>query len=698
MDPSGGVPVSSEGDGAVGLTMGQQPALRTILMLHNYYRSASPSGENESFEQEVALLNRKGHSVITYTEDSDTISIERPSDRVRLALRTIWSRDSYLGVIEFLRRYDIDVVHVQNAYPLLSPSVYQACFDVGVPVVQSLRNYRLMCVNGALFRNGAVCYECVGRAVPWRGVLHGSYKGSRPQSAVVGAMIGLTQLRNIWSKQVHVFVATSEYVRRIYMDHGFDGDRIIVKPNLVYPDPGVGDHQGGFGLYAGRLSAAKGVKTLLSAMTELHRRGDSIPFKIVGDGALREEAEAAANWIPGLEVLGQLDRESTLELMKAAAYVAIPSEWDEPFGRTAIEAYATGAPVLASSAGGLTEIVDERESGLLVSPGDVKGWISALSWTRTNSNELERMGLNGRRKFELSFSDDVVYEKLVESYDFARLVAVGSSPVEQMDLLQGDTSPARRFPSFCCCSVRMEGVDLDQAVGVILETALGDKGLRIHLCNADVLARASRDADYRAVLNRGDFNLPDGTPIAWLGRRLGIPGAGRPVPGAELMVATLHQGVEHGIRHYLYGAAPETVRRLAERVRERIPGVQVVGIESPPFRELTTEEEDDLVVRVRDSGAQVVWVGLGTPKQDYFVDRFRDRMGVVLVPVGAAFDFLSGTKRRAPQWMRRAGLEWLHRFASEPRRLWRRYLIGNLRFLLCALRDSGRLEEPRQES
>lgn len=251
--------------------------------------------------------------------------------------------------------------------------------------------------------------------------------------------------------------------------------------------------------------------------------------------------------------------------------------------------------------------------------------------------------------------------------------------------------------AYRCCGVRIDAFDLVTAAARLVDGAQGGTPTAVHLCNADVVSRASRDDGYRELLNRGDLNLADGTPVAWVGRRLGVPGAGRPVPGADLMVATLRRGVDEGVRHYLYGAAPQTVERLAERIRERIPGAGIVGVESPPFRELTAEEEAGLVTRVRDSGAQIVWVGLGTPKQDVFVDRFRDRMGVVLVPVGAAFDFLAGTKRRAPRWMRRAGLEWLHRLASEPRRLWRRYLIGNVRFLLCALRSSGTIEEDRPE-
>lgn len=157
------------------------------------------------------------------------------------------------------------------------------------------------------------------------------------------------------------------------------------------------------------------------------------------------------------------------------------------------------------------------------------------------------------------------------------------------------------------------------------------------------------------------------------------------------MLETLRAGVAKDVSHYLYGGSPHVVSHLAHRLRRQVPGVRIVGAESPPFREITREEEDALEQRILTSGADVVWVGLGTPKQDRFVERFRHRLPVVLVPVGAAFDFLSGAKRRAPQWMRLSGLEWLHRLLSEPRRLWHRYLFGNLAFLLGALTSTRRV-------
>lgn len=240
--------------------------------------------------------------------------------------------------------------------------------------------------------------------------------------------------------------------------------------------------------------------------------------------------------------------------------------------------------------------------------------------------------------------------------------------------------------AFRCCGVRIDALPLEAAVDTLVGWA--GTGRAVHLCNAYTLSLARGDDAYRALLDRGDLNLPDGMPLLWIARRLGVGlEHGRRPRGTDVFTGTVVRG--RGLRHYLYGSTSEVVATLAERIAEL--GAVVAGAESPPFRDLTQEEESALVDRVRGAGASIVWVGLGTPRQDAFVDAFRDRLGAPLVAVGAAFDFLAGSKPQAPAWMQRTGLEWLHRLGSEPRRLWKRYLVGNARFAAGALRGT-RLE------
>ena len=243
-------------------------------------------------------------------------------------------------------------------------------------------------------------------------------------------------------------------------------------------------------------------------------------------------------------------------------------------------------------------------------------------------------------------------------------------------------------PILRTCGVGIDPVTMDAAVARIRAAAVEGRPLATHLVNAYTLSLAARDADFRTLLDRGDLNLPDGTPLVWLGRRAGLEGFRSRVYGPDLTLAVCDAGRADGLRHYLYGASPEVAETFAASLRTRFPGIDIAGVESPPFRALTREEEDDLVARIAASGANVVWVGLGTPKQDEFVDRFRDRLAMPLVAVGAAFDFIAGAKKMAPGWMQRWGLEWLYRLVSEPRRLWRRYLVGNSVFLWHALRST----------
>jgi N-acetylglucosaminyldiphosphoundecaprenol N-acetyl-beta-D-mannosaminyltransferase len=237
------------------------------------------------------------------------------------------------------------------------------------------------------------------------------------------------------------------------------------------------------------------------------------------------------------------------------------------------------------------------------------------------------------------------------------------------------------------CGVPIDPLDLGEAAARIIRAASQREALAVHLVNAYTLSLAVRDHRFRDTVGRGHLNLPDGMPLVWLARRHGLHLDDR-VYGPDLTLAVCDLGRRPGLRHYLYGGTPEVVEGFAASLRQRFNGIEIVGAESPPFRDLTADEETAVVDRIAASGADIVWVGLGTPKQDLFVDHFASRIARPLVAVGAAFDFIAGTKPMAPAWMQRRGLEWLYRLGSEPRRLWRRYLVGNLVFLYGATRDT----------
>jgi N-acetylglucosaminyldiphosphoundecaprenol N-acetyl-beta-D-mannosaminyltransferase len=237
-------------------------------------------------------------------------------------------------------------------------------------------------------------------------------------------------------------------------------------------------------------------------------------------------------------------------------------------------------------------------------------------------------------------------------------------------------------PTYAVCSVPIAAIDAPGAAALIVREASAGVSCQVHLCNAYTLSLVSRDVQMQRALADADLNLADGTPVAWLGRE---HGPARPVRGAELVGEVVRLG-NGALRHYLYGGNEGVADRMADALRDAVPGTTVSGTECPPFRPLTDLDLDDLAARVRASGANILWIGLGTPRQDYLVHYLAPKLSMPVVPVGAAFDFWSGAVKEAPRVLHGTGLEWLYRLFREPRRLWRRYLIGNPRFVLSAWR------------
>jgi N-acetylglucosaminyldiphosphoundecaprenol N-acetyl-beta-D-mannosaminyltransferase len=232
----------------------------------------------------------------------------------------------------------------------------------------------------------------------------------------------------------------------------------------------------------------------------------------------------------------------------------------------------------------------------------------------------------------------------------------------------------------------------------LIEHRPSDTATVIAVCNVHSVMTARRDPLIGQALRQATIATPDGVPLVWAIRAMTNPRQTR-VYGPDLMKASLHYGVARGWKHYLLGGTPATIERLVAAANRIAPGVSIVGTHAPPFHPLTEEETLDIVERIRRSGADVVWIGIGMPKQELLMYAIHDGLpGVALAGVGAAFDLLSGTVRQAPPWMQRIGLEWLYRLAREPRRLWRRYLWNNPLFVILALRQVFAYRKQRRES
>jgi N-acetylglucosaminyldiphosphoundecaprenol N-acetyl-beta-D-mannosaminyltransferase len=242
-------------------------------------------------------------------------------------------------------------------------------------------------------------------------------------------------------------------------------------------------------------------------------------------------------------------------------------------------------------------------------------------------------------------------------------------------------------PTYPVCGVSIAALTPIDAARHVVARSVSGTGTQAHLCNAYTLSLVDSNPALRQALDLADLNLPDGAPVAWLGRRHGALG---PVRGPQLVDDVARLGVAEGLRHFFWGGAVGVALRAADRLEARHAGMKTVGTSSPPFRDFTNEEYDQAAQLIADSGAQIVWVGLGTPKQDVAVPELAQRLpDLVIVPVGAAFDFWAGSMSMAPKWIHGSGLEWIYRLCQEPRRLWRRYLLGNPRFAWKALKYRG---------
>lgn len=388
-----------------------------IAMVHNYYQVGG--GEDESFRSEARLLQGAGHDVFTYTEHNGRVE---SLGLLRTAARTSWSGEAYKSVRSLLQENRCDVLHVQNFFPLASPSVYYAAHAAGVPVVQTLRNYRLLCCNATFFRDGRVCEDCLPkRALPWPGVAHACYRGSRPASASVVAMMSTHRALRTWGEKVDIYVALTEFARGKFLEGGFPPGKVVVKPNFVHPDPGVGAHEGRFALFVGRLTQDKGVTTLLEAWRALGNRAESLSpvLRVVGDGPLAGMVREAATDTPGVEYMGRLGTQEVYALMRDATFLVLPSEWYETFGRVAVEAVASGAPVVASNIGAVAEVVEDGVTGLRFVLGDPADLARKLEWAFDHPGELTCLGCAARREYEAKYTAERNYGLLMNIYGLA---------------------------------------------------------------------------------------------------------------------------------------------------------------------------------------------------------------------------------------------------------------------------------------
>ncbi len=377
--------------------------LSTILNIHNFYQHAG--GEDQAYYSDTQLLESHGHSVVHY-EDSN----HRIKNNLVTAIGTVWNHSAYRNLYTLVESRKPQVAHFHNTFPLISPAALYAVRAAGIPIVQELHNFRLLCPGALLSRNGHVCEECIDQDSFFPALKHRCYRDSLPATAAVVTMLGVHHAVGTWDRLVDVFLAPSAFLRDKFIDNGISGDRIILKPSLVLPEPTAGTGRGNFALFVGRLSEEKGVESLAEAWKML----PDIPLMVAGDGPL-----ANLDWPSSVTRLGRQSRERVMELMKDAAVLVHPSTCYEGGSRTILEAYGNGLPVIASEIGSNAERVAHGRTGLSFRPGDPQDLAQKVRWAFDHPDELADMRLAARREYEEKYTAERNYEILIQAYSLA---------------------------------------------------------------------------------------------------------------------------------------------------------------------------------------------------------------------------------------------------------------------------------------
>ncbi len=371
-----------------------------VVLVHNRYRSAVPSGENRVVDQEFAALTGLGHDVVRFERNSDEIEQWSGPKKAALPARVIWSREARRGLAATLREHRPAVVHVHNTFPLISPAVLYTCRDAGIPVVATIHNYKLACASGNFFRNGAVCHDCA-QSLPVHAVLRGCYRGSRVASAPVA--IATSVHRQAWRSLVSAYVFISASQRDLLGGLGLAKDRTFVRHNLiprrmerqVDREPTV--------VYAGRLDEAKGLRVLMAGWDSYRSRSHAPGLRLViaGTGPLEAEVAAWASARPSVQMVGQVDSDGCSDLMSRARAVIVPSSWEETFGLVVVEAMAVGVPPIASDHGSFVELITPGVDGALFRPGDSAALALVIADVDVHPERYETYGHQAQQLLEI---------------------------------------------------------------------------------------------------------------------------------------------------------------------------------------------------------------------------------------------------------------------------------------------------------
>lgn len=386
-----------------------------ILQVHNEYQHLG--GEETIVKNEYNLLKEYNHIVKQWTVSNSILKEIQGLDKVRYALKSIWSSESYQQMETHIASFQPDIIHVHNTHAILSPAIHAAAGKYNIPVVLALHNYRLLCMNSLFFRDGHVCEDCMGKTIPYPAITNRCYRDSLVQTGVLTTGTVFHRLRGTF-KHVSRFIASSKFSRQKFILGGLPPEKVVVKPNFGPSDlfnPDV--EKQNYGIFAGRLSTEKGLDVLLNALLKLPQ----VYIKIAGGGPLTEFVAEMKNKhnLTNVDLVGRLTREETVKLISQSRFLILPSVVYENFPMTIVEAFACGVPVITSNLGAMGEIVEDGQTGLLFTPNDPKSLAQKIEWAWDNLDDMEQMGTSAYQEYMEKYTGQRNHELLMDIYDQA---------------------------------------------------------------------------------------------------------------------------------------------------------------------------------------------------------------------------------------------------------------------------------------
>lgn len=380
-----------------------------ILILHNRYRQSG--GEDVVVDSESNLLRSRGHEVWLFEKNNED------ARGLRGAINSVWSRSIRQELKNIINEFKPDIAHIHNVFHAISPAVYGLIASQGIPIVQTLHNFRLFCIRGTFERDGQICERCLGHSL-WQGAVLKCYRGSLTASSLLATSLQLHRTLGTFTKSVQQYVVLNEFCRRKFLECGVPEAKLAIKPNFIDIEDCAEERPRSGGLYVGRMAPEKGVQILVAA---LDRASPSLPFTAIGGGPDEDALRAQK----GVNFVGSVAREKVIQQMRQAEYLVMPSIWYETFGLVMIEAFACRLPVIASNIGAMAELVEDGKTGLLFEVGSTEDLAAKLKWASEHPDEMRRMGRAARAKYEQSFTSGENYQQLIAVYeraqaDFAR--------------------------------------------------------------------------------------------------------------------------------------------------------------------------------------------------------------------------------------------------------------------------------------